>query len=425
MTDGTPRMAPRPRALLIDGCDETRDRVSEKLTQSGYEVTEVANRVAESALRRARHQLVVCRLDGRDPTGLLTDHRAITPGQVLMYTERGRPAEIARALRAGIEGVFEFPGEIDALCELARKLAPRVSNLLSVAALKEQCIGSGRSMGRVRDQILALSQLRVPVLLRGEPGSGRRHAANLLCGQLVQAVEVTAAGAPTRVFNGPCTYHLREVDEFPPQAQGFWGHALRGEAESAGVRVLASTAQELSQLVEQGLFDRDLFAALERFELRLPPLRERREDIPALAERLCARARESLGRPQVRLTRGALAALQREPWQDNLRGLERVVEKAVAFASSPVIGVGEIRTLLAEGSESVDGLRSARDRKNKDALIRELRQAGGNLAEVGRQLGISRGAVIYRAQKYGLLPEPRRRASRVPQPAMGQAPSEA
>jgi len=325
-----------------------------------------------------------------------------------MYTEQARPGEIARALRAGIEGVFEFPGEIDELCESARRMAPRISNTLTDAVLQQQFIGSGRAIGRVRDQILALSPLKVPVLLRGEPGSGRRHVANLLCGPLQSPVEVTAADSPTRVFREPCTYLLREVDEFTLQAQGFWAHALRGDAASAGVRVLASTPQELGQLVEEGLFDRDLQSALERFELRLPPLRERREDIPALAETLCTDAARSLGRPQARFTRGALAALQREPWPENLRGLQRVVEKAVAFASEPVIGVGEIRTLLSEGSESVDGLRSARERETKDALIRELRQAGGNLAEVGRQLGISRGAVIYRAQKYGLLPETKR-----------------
>jgi DNA-binding NtrC family response regulator len=338
-----------------------------------------------------------------------------------MYTEQGRPGEIARALRAGIEGVFEFPGEIDELCESARRIAPRISNTLTDAVVQQQFIGSGRAVGRVRDQILALSPLRVPVLLRGEPGSGRRHVASLLCGPLQSPVEVTAADAPTRVLREPCTYLLREVDEFTPQAQGFWAHALRAETASAGVRVLASTTQDLEQLVEGGLFDRSLQSALGRFELRLPPLRERREDIPALAEKLRTAAARSLGRPQARLTRGALAALQREPWPENLRGLQRVVEKAIAFASGPVIGVGEIRTLLAEGSESVDGLRSAREREAKDALIRELRQAGVNLAEVGRQLGISRGAVIYRAQKYGLLPEPRRKGERQPRQGLGHA----
>jgi DNA-binding NtrC family response regulator len=298
-------------------------------------------------------------------------------------------------------------------------MAPQISGALSEALLRSRFIGAGRAMGRVRSQLYALSQLTVPILFRGEPGSGRHYAASLLFQPSRTLVQVTADDSPTRSIKRPHAYLLRDVDGFSPQAQGFWAHALQGDVTAAGARVLASTSHDLAQLVSEGRFDRDLFEALERFELRFPPLRERREDIPSIAERLCAAARDALGRPECRLSRSASAALQREPWPDNVRGLQRVVEKAVAFAAGPVISVGEVRTLLAEGSESVDGLRSGRERENKDALIRELRQAGGNLAEVGRQLGISRGAVIYRAQKYGLLPEPKRARS-VPRRARQQ-----
>ena len=411
MRDGTRARAQRPQALLIDRCQETRDRISDGLTQSGYDVTEVVSPILSvQDLRRARPELIVCRLDDlqRGTASLLQSDPAMARYPVLTYTEHSRPSEITRALEAGVGGVFEYPAELEALCESARRMAPDIANALSGDLLEAEFIGAGRAIARIRARILALSQLQVPVLVRGEPGSGRRHTARLICGRAQPPIEVEPDTTPGRLHKEPRTYFLREVDSFSPQAQGFWAHTLRRDSGSPKIRVLASASQDVGRLAKEGGFDAELAAALTRLEVRIPPLRERREDIPALAERLCQTAASALGRPKVRMTRGALTALQKEAWPENLRGLQLIVEQAVAFASDGVIGVGDIRALLDQGSESVQGLRSSRGHENKEALIRELREAGGNLAEVGRRLGISRGAVIYRAQKYGLLPEPAR-----------------
>ena len=114
-----------------------------------------------------------------------------------------------------------------------------------------------------------------------------------------------------------------------------------------------------------------------------------------------------MGRPDVRVTRPALSALKEYAWPGNVRELTDVLERLVAFTPSQMITKTHVEQVFAETSDGVTSARERRHRDQRDELVHLLADCGGNLAEVARRLGISRGAVIYRAHKYGLLPKSR------------------
>jgi DNA-binding NtrC family response regulator len=130
----------------------------------------------------------------------------------------------------------------------------------------------------------------------------------------------------------------------------------------------------------------------------------RREDIGPISVRLAERVGGLMGRTQIRFEKGAIALLRADPWVGNVRELRSVVERLVAFSLEGKITRNRVREILGEAPDGVASLRQRRDEKQRDELVDLLETCGGNLAEVARRLEISRGAVIYRAQKYGLLP---------------------
>jgi two-component system response regulator GlrR len=156
-------------------------------------------------------------------------------------------------------------------------------------------------------------------------------------------------------------------------------------------------------------FDKALAAQISRFAIELPPLRERIEDLAALSRTLVAKAAAEMGRSEVRLTPPAIAALRCCAWPHNLRELQVAIEKLVAFAQKGRITREDVRSVLDEGSASVASLRLKTKEEQRQELVSLLKESGGNLAEAARRINMSRGAVIYRAKKFGLLPDRSRR----------------
>jgi DNA-binding NtrC family response regulator len=207
---------------------------------------------------------------------------------------------------------------------------------------------------------------------------------------------------------------LDEVARFSPAEQAHWHERLRAaDADAAAApRVFASASEDLTERAAAGAFHPGLAERLGRFAIALPPLRERLEDVALLAPLLAARIGAAMGRPAVQLERGALALLRAQPWPGNVRELAGVIERLVAFSPGGAITRERVREILGESPDSVDSLRLRHEAQQREELVALLTTCRGNLAEVGRRLGLSRGAVIYRAQKHGLLPKPR--AGRTP-----------
>lgn len=280
--------------------------------------------------------------------------------------------------------------------------------------LERRIAGRSTALQTLRERVIALAPLDVPVLIRGEPGTGRRHVAQRLhavstVSRLpLAAVDCGGGGASNFVPSPRKLVYLHEVSALPQTEQLRWNALLqRGEVGKDGAprRVLASSGRDLHALARQGEFDAELAARLSRFTLVLPALRERRRDVPDLVRALSDRAAGAMGRTRVHWTREALRLLAAQSWPGNVRELQLVVERLVAFSGDGRINRAQVAELLEEAPVGVVSSRRSALRRQREELVALIDEAGGNLAEVARRLDMSRGGVIYRAQKFGLLPK--------------------
>ena len=269
-----------------------------------------------------------------------------------------------------------------------------------------EIVGRSAAMQRVRERVAALASLSVPVLVRGEEGSGRSHvvaALRALRGEADRELWTLRSG--DRRLLSPLeprrSVVLDEVTLLSPVEQVRWRDALLGARPP--VSLYATSSEDLVEPARRGAFDLALAEALSRFAISLPPLRERQGDLPELAAALAERACARLGRDPVAWSRPALRLLQAQSWPGNVRELAAAVERLVAFAAGARIERSHVEALFEESPRKVGATRSARSRRQREELLRLIDETGGNLAEVARRLQMSRGGVIYRAQKFGLM----------------------
>ncbi len=258
--------------------------------------------------------------------------------------------------------------------------------------------GPSREIGRVRERIRALAELDTPVLVCGEPGTGRRAAAGLL--KRGGAQVVAPSDSPPSALPLCGTVLLPDVERLPRDTQLWWRR--RVTQQRMGARLIAIASTPLGELAIRGSFDAELAARLERFVLRLPPLRERRGDLPALVERTGRMVASELGRDSVGFTEGALRRLAREPWPGNLAELRRVVERLVAFHGSSAIGVDAVEEELDELRPSLEGFRDRERGRERAELMQHLEQTGGNVAETAQRMARSRPAIYRLVEKHGI-----------------------
>ncbi len=272
-------------------------------------------------------------------------------------------------------------------------------------------VGRSAAMRRVRARIAGLGPLQVPVLVVGERGSGRDWVVNALHGAsrdgafTLPTLRGDAAAAGRAPASARAVY-LDEVGALLPEAQRHWLERLdgKGGAPRDRVRLYASTSEDLASRARDGSFLSMLADRLLRFRIELPPLRDRLEDVPALVAALVPKLGTRLGRVHARVLPAALARLAQHPWAGNVRELEDVLERMIAFSADGQVTRSHVDEALASARESVVSLRGRWESRQRDELVRLLEVCGGNLAEVARRLDMSRSAIVYRAKKYGLLP---------------------
>lgn len=215
------------------------------------------------------------------------------------------------------------------------------------------------------------------------------------------------------------TIFLDEVGDIPPSTQLKLLRVLQEkefervggeETLSVDVRIIAATNRDLAQLVREGRFRDDLYYRLHIVPIYLPPLRARREDIPALASHFVARLAEELGRPALRLEEAALEQLCRYHWSGNVGELENVLERAAVLAEGQTIGVADLPPLIGphaekavEETEDSLQLEPVLARMERTYLQRALARARGVKTEAARLLGLKPSALYYKLAKYGLL----------------------
>jgi two-component system, NtrC family, nitrogen regulation response regulator NtrX len=170
------------------------------------------------------------------------------------------------------------------------------------------------------------------------------------------------------------------------------------------VRILSATNKELNEAMETGEFRRDLFYRLNGVPLHVPPLRERRTDIQALAEHFLGKACAAEGHPAKRLTAEALALLAEYRWPGNVRELRNLMERAAILVEGPEVGAEDLASWLETGpvSEESVGLRGEIERREAEAVRKALEQAGWNVTQAASGLGIDRTNLHRKMRKYGI-----------------------
>ena len=412
------------RVLVADPTRENRVSLVDILSSSGISCVEAADGV--SAWTRFTSEkpdliLAALRLPGLTALDLLTRVRDVSTTPLIVQVPAGEFASALTAIRSGAADVIPFPcNAVELLARIRAALATNIRRSLPEEALSKFA-GRSNAAARIREQMKALAGLRIPVLFRGEDGSGRDHAVACLARldgvEAKDVLKLTPASGPYRTRNDASkTVFIDGLELHSRLDQAYWAQRILESEQSIGGaprRVFASTTSDLELLLRRGEVDAKLAETVLRFVVNIPPLRERPEDVIPLAASLSHDLSRRIGRSHVTFTAPALKLLQQQPWPGNVAQLATAIEKLVAFSPDGLVTRRLVSSLIEETPASIVSLRQAASRRQRDELIAILDQTGGNLAEAARRMSMSRGAIIYRAQKFGLLAKRVRAGARV------------
>ncbi|WP_263419757.1 sigma-54-dependent transcriptional regulator [Terriglobus albidus] len=449
------------RILVVDDDVSLRRVMKLQLEEAGYQVSVASDgEEAWRMLRESEPQLVIT--DLRMPTtGLELLSRITHAGlrtTVIVVTAFGTVETAVEAMKLGAYDYVTKPLDFDALVLVVHRAMERQSLIEEVQTLRsaldqrygfEAIVGHSKGLLRVLDQAARVAQRDATVLIQGETGTGKELVARAIhhnsrrgkrpfsainCGAIPRdLVESELFGYTKGAFTGAVankegriestnggTLFLDEVGELPLEAQVKLLRVLQeGELAKLGatdpikvdVRVIAATHRDLSAMVEDGTFREDLYYRLAVVPLRIPPLRERREDLPELIEVLFERARKRHAIEHLRLSPAVLQHLIAYHWPGNVRQLENVMERLVVLSTSEVISTEDLPPELTapprpapfwpdlpEQGISLEAL-------ERDLIRRALEKFNGNQTQAARYLDISRRTLIYRMEKHGLAPE--------------------
>jgi two-component system response regulator PilR (NtrC family) len=461
-------MAPTRTALIVDDERDIRELLVLTLGRMGLRVDTAAD------LGSAREQLAgnkydLCFTDMRLPDGsgqtlieLIASRYPETP--VAMITAHGNVDAAVEALKAG---AFDFVSKPVDLAVLRRL----VQNALQLGEQRrsQQVASSGRLLGDspamqlLRATIAKVARSQAPVYISGESGVGKELVARLIheqgprgsgpfvpvnCGAIPsELMESEFFGHRKGSFTGAHsdkeglfqaanggTLFLDEVAELPLHMQVKLLRVIQEKSvrpiganaeQSVDVRILSATHKPLAPLVEDGRFRHDLFYRINVIELGVPPLRERREDIPVLANSILRRLADELGEVAPTLTDGALEALCAYPFPGNVRELENILERALALSDGALITPSDLHLPSARaaapsaaGAPRVTGAQPAIpapgaavpagalpdyiEQLEREAIIKTLEECRYNKTKAAAKLGITFRAMRYKLKKLGI-----------------------
>ena len=453
------RTASRGRVLVVEDEAYVRDSLVEILRARRFDAS-ASGSVAEALahLGRAPVDVVLSdlRMPGADGLELVRRMQTAAPDvPVVILTGHGNVASAVECLKAGASDYILKPAEPEAL-EVAldralegRALRREVRYLRSaVAAQTEVAIGESGAWRRVMAMVEAAAATDAGVLFTGESGTGKELLARRLHALSGRAsgpfVKVNCSAVPLEMWESEFFGHrkgsfagavtdregrfqladrgtllLDEVAAMPSAGQAKLLRAIQdGEFERLGdeqatrvdVRVVASTNSDLEAEVQQGRFRTDLFYRLNVLRIDVPPLRDRREDIPLLARHFADQVAQRLSRPSPDLAAVTLARLGAYPWPGNVREVRNVIERAMIL--DPARGLEDLDLAPGGASASPPGgpplagrelnLRDALNKLERELLLEAHRRAGGVRKEAAHLLGIDPRNLSYYMRKHDL-----------------------
>ena len=443
--------------LIVDDERNIVVTLARALTLEGY-ATETASGGKEALEKIAALPVDVVVMDVKMPDldglSVLREAREARPGlPVVIMSGHGSLETVRQAFKLGAFDYLEKPiTEKDKLLAAVRN-ALRMRTLAEEnAALRREAgsgemLGQGPGMRKLRELVQRAAASEGRVLIVGENGTGKELVARALhagsrrreasfvklnCAAVpAELIESELFGHEKGAFTGAVTARkgkfeladrgtlfLDEVGDMPPAMQAKVLRVLQeGEFERVGagtplrcdVRVIAATNKDLLAEVAAGRFREDLYYRLAVVPIDVPPLRERREDVPELATAFLAAACEKNGRRAMRLDREALAALQSHDWPGNVRELRNLVERIAILCDGPEIRAEDVAEVLpaarrpradryAEGAPLKDLLEEA----EREIVLAALASHGDNMAETARALGLERSHLYKKVRALGI-----------------------
>ena len=460
--------------LLVDDEPGVLFTLSELLSERGHRVVQA--RSGDDALRKldeADAVLTDLSMPGMDGLELMThivQRDATLP--VILLTAHGSERVAVAAMKQGAYDYLKKPFDIDEVAVVieraleARRLRLDNRRLSAEQTLGRRIIGNRRPMRRLLEATTRVASRDVTVLVRGETGTGKEFVAELLHAQSARnknpLIRFNCAALPAELADAELFGHVRgaftgattgrpgffaqadggtlildEIGELPLAVQAKLLRVLQegeiqpvgsGRIDKVNVRVVASTNRDLAAEAKGGTFREDLYYRLAVVELVVPPLRDHKEDIPALSAEFARRYGDRFGLGTVTLEPALIDALVKADWPGNIRQLENTIARLAALSAGGIIGLADYQSASSEtpssgapavafeahdtGDEHTNG--AAPDARNGPSLkeqveaferglvARALDGTGGNQSEAARRLGVSRVTLIDKMKKYGL-----------------------
>ena len=448
-------MTPKPHLLIVDDEAGIRESLSSILKEEGYQVEAVGS--AEEALDRAiAGDLDVILLDvwlpgidGLEALGRL--QATLRPPAVIMISGHGTIETAVRATKLGAFDFLEKPLSLEKIIVLVRnaiqhrRLEDENQLLRSELGNRYQVIGESIPMKALRQQIAVTAPTNGRVLIYGESGTGKELVARALHAASLRAkgpfVEVNCAAIPEELIESELFGHVKGsftgatedkigkfqkadggtlfLDEIGDMSLRTQSKVLRVLEEQrfervgsnatliVDVRVIAATNKNLEQEIARGAFRQDLFYRLNVIPFYVPPLRDRREDIPTLTRYFLMEFSSAYGKKTRELSDAAMEILIRYPWPGNVRELRNLVERLVIVCPQARIEPHHLPPELFRGvSESpqhpYSTLHEARSAYEREFILRKLQEHRWNMTQTAMVLGLERSHLYRKMKSLGI-----------------------
>lgn len=436
------------RVLVVDDEADIRELLDLTLARMGL-AADCAGSLSEARDLLARQRYQLCLTDMRLPDGegldLVRHISALDVDlPVAVITAHGSADNAVSALKAGAFDYIAKPVSLEQLRGLVKSALELPMDATPSAQSGETLLGQSSAIVQVRNLIERVARSQAPVYITGESGSGKERAARLIhklgarrehpfiavnCGAIPEnLMESEFFGYRKGAFTGASddregffqaaqggTLFLDEVADLPLGMQVKLLRAIQEKSvrrvgatseDPVDIRIICATHQDLKRAVDEGRFRQDLFYRLNVIELRMPALRECRDDIPLLAEHILSGLARESGVASPQLTAAALTALQGYPFPGNVRELENVLERAMALMNGERIEAADLNLAPAPqpGAANFTGgcLQDHLDQVERQAILDALRKTNNNRTAAARLLGVTFRSLRYRLDRLGL-----------------------
>jgi two-component system, NtrC family, nitrogen regulation response regulator NtrX len=450
----------RANVLIVDDEAGVRSALSGVLRDEGYIVETVdSGEACLERVNRGSYDVIVLDIwlpgiDGLVTLEKLRDRRVDSP--VVMISGHGNIESAVRAVKLGAYDFVEKPLSLEktvlVIGNAARQRRLEAENRALRASVDKRLtmVGESYAMGQLREQIAMAAPTNGRVLIFGENGTGKELVARSIHAMSRRRnapfIEVNCAAIPEELIESELFGHMKgaftgavadrrgkfeladggtlfldEIGDMTLKTQAKVLRALQeqvvepvGGANSikVDVRVLAATNKELTTEIRAGRFREDLYFRLNVIPVFVPPLRERESDIPMLAEHFVSELSREYGRRPKQFDEDAMTVLRRYAWPGNVRELRNVIERLMIMVPGETITTGDLAFLpggaehRADQDVSVESLplHEARDRFERDYIVRALAAQQGNISRTADALGVERSNLYRKMKGFGIIP---------------------